>query len=141
MLKTRLIRMTPVVLLALYVWTRAVLRAGGIGSVLEFSVAGVVSAITLTWICRAFASVTFTRRTLTTSAVAGFLIFTPLIYMLLSGDPDKSESAVVLAATAGCVAAMTGAVWSVAHLVRSAFAEWRNDRPGPHWLTMKEAHR
>jgi hypothetical protein len=46
--------------------------------------------------------------------------------MLLTGYTDKIGSAVVLACTAAAVAAMAGALWSVAHLVRNSFLEWKH---------------
>jgi hypothetical protein len=141
MLKTSPVRITLLIAFAAYLWVRATARAQGLGDVVVYSAAGVASAIALTWICWSFASVAFTRRTAVTSAIAGLVICTPLLYMMLTGYTDKIGSAVVLAATAGGVAAMTGAIWSVAHLVRGSLSEWKNDRSDTGAFPMKEAHR
>lgn len=125
MLKTRPFPAVAATILAVYLWTRGVSRAGGFSGVLEFAAAGIVSAIALTWICRSFASVPFTRRTAALSTAAGFFVLTPFIYMMLTGYTDKTGSVVILATTAAATAAMAGALWSVSHLVRNSFSEWR----------------
>lgn len=69
----------------------------------------------------------------------GIVVVMPIIYMVRSGYTDKIGSAVVLAITALAVAVMAGALWNVAHVARSAFALWKNDRSDTGTFPMKEA--
>lgn len=141
MSKKRLLQIAALAGLAVFLWARAISREG-VTEVFSYAIAGTLSGIGLAWIGWAFASETFTRRTGIISLLVGFFILTPLIAMLLivSRTPLDS-SAVVLATTAGCLAAMAGAIWGVAHLARDAFAGWLEERKPAEKLSLREAHR
>jgi hypothetical protein len=141
MLKNGRFRIVALAALAVYLWARAISREGT-ADVFSYAIAGILSGLALTWICWSFATVSFTRRTALASASVGLFVFTPLIAMLLTGSPGVLDSsAVVLATAAGCVAAMAGAVWGVAHLAKSAFTDWRDEKHGSNTMTLRQAHR
>lgn len=141
MSKKRLIQVAIVAGLAVFLWSRAISREGA-PEVFGYAIAGTLSGIALGWIVWSFATVTFTRKTAVDSLLVGFFIFTPLIAMLLAPSTTPLDSsAVVLATTAGCVAAMAGAIWGVSHLAHDAFASWRNERKTTTPLSLGEAHR
>lgn len=142
MSKSGRLRVAALAALAVYLWARSISREGSVEAVLSYAIAGILSGIGLAWIGWSFASASFTRKTAILSASVGFFIFTPLIAMLLTGNKNPLDSsAVVLATTAGCVAAMAGAIWGVSHLARDAFADWRGERKGAHSLPLRQAHR
>jgi Kef-type K+ transport system membrane component KefB len=141
MSKKRLIQVAIVAGLAVFLWARALSREGA-PEVLGYAIAGTLSGIALGWIVWSFATITFSRKTAVSSLLVGFFIFTPLIAMLLAPSRTPLDSsAVVLATTAGCVAAMAGAIWGVSHLAHDAFASWRNERKTTKPLSLGEAHR
>lgn len=141
MSKKRLVQIAVVAGVAVLLWARAITRQGA-QDVFGYAIAGTLSGIALGWIVWSFATVTFTRKTAVDSLLVGFFIFTPLIAMLLAPSRTPLDSsAVVLATTAGCVAAMAGAIWGVSHLAHDAFASWRNERKTTKTLSLGEAHR
>lgn len=141
MSKKRSIQLAVLVGLAGFLWARAISREGA-PEVFGYAIAGTLSGIALGWIVWSFATITFTRKTAAGSLLVGFFIFTPLIAMLLAPSRTSLDSsAVVLATTAGCVAAMAGAIWGVSHLAHDAFASWRNERKTPKRLSLGDAHR
>lgn len=142
MSKTRKVEIVALAALAVFLWARSISREGSVWAVLSFAIAGTLSGISLAWIAWSFASAEFHRKTAIASLFVGFFIFTPLIANLLTGnDTPLDSSAVVLATTAACVAAMGGAIWGVMHLARGAFADWRDERKTPQALSLREAHR
>lgn len=141
MSKKRLLQVGLLAGFAVFLWVRAISREGA-AEILGYSIAGTLSGIALGWIVWSFATVPFTPRTAVDSLLVGFFIFTPLIAMLLA--PSRApidSSAVVLATTAGCIAAMIGAIWGVSHLAHDAFASWRDERKTTKNLSLGEAHR
>ena len=141
MSKTRRIQIAVVAGLAVFLWARAIAREGA-PEVFSYAIAGTLSGIALGWIMWSFATVAFTRKTAVDSLLVGFFMFTPLIAMLLAPSRTPLDSsAVVLATTAGCVAAMAGAIWGVSHLAHDAFASWRNERKTSKPLSLEGAHR
>lgn len=126
---------------AVLLWSRVASSDGGVLPVLSYSLAGVLSAVALVWIGRAFASLPFTRRSAVRSAVTGLVICTPAIALLLGPNTDTSHSAaVVLALTAAAIAAIIGSLWGIVTLAADAFGEWRHDRETGQ-LTLGGAHR
>lgn len=108
---------------------------------LKYSAAGIISALALAWIGRAFASLPFKRRTAVASAVTGFVICTPTIALLLGPSKDPSNSAaIVLALTAAAIAAIAGSLWGVVTLAAEAFGDRRHERDTGQ-LTLGGAHR
>ena len=141
MSKKRLLQLAVFAGLALFLWARAVSREGA-QEVFSYAIAGTLSGIGLGWIAWSFATVSFTRRIAFDSLLVGFFVFTPLIAMLLAPSRTPFDSsAVVLATTAGCVAAIAGAIWGVSHLAHDAFASWRNERKTTKNLSLGDAHR
>jgi hypothetical protein len=139
--KKRLLQIVAFALLAVFLWVRALSREGA-QEILSFAIAGTLSGIALGWIVWSFATVPFTRKAAVDSLLVGFFIFTPLVAILLApSETPLDSSGVVLATTAGCVAAMAGAIWGVSHLAHDAFAGWRNERKTTRHLSLGEAHR
>jgi hypothetical protein len=130
------------VLVAGVLWVRVAPVEGGIKAILEYSLAGSLTGLSLAWIARTFASLSFTGRTARRSAGLGFLILTPLIAMLLADNGYKADSSVVvLAVAAAATAAMWGAIWGIMHLARDAFVEWRRgEGEAIQRLTLGEAY-
>lgn len=141
MSKKRMLQVGLFAGLAVLLWARAISRES-VQEVLSYAITGALSGIALGWITWSFATVPFTRGAAVDSLLVGLFIFTPLISMLLapSGTPLDS-SAVVLATTAGCVAAIVGAIWGVSHLAHDAFASWRNERRNQKTFSLGEARR
>jgi len=141
MSKKRLSQIVVFALLAVFLWMRAISREGA-QEIFSYAIAGTLSGIALGWIVWSFATVPFTRKTAVDSLIVGFFIFTPLIAMLLAPSTTPLDSsAVVLATTAGCVAAMAGAIWGVSQVAQDAFSSWRNERKTIKPLSLGEAHR
>jgi len=141
MSKKRLSQIVVFALLAVFLWMRAISREGA-QEIFSYAIAGTLSGIALGWIVWSFATVPFTRKTAVDSLIVGFFIFTPLIAMLLAPSTTPLDSsAVVLATTAGCIAAMAGAIWGVSHLAHDAFASWRTEKKTSKALSLRGAHR
>lgn len=105
-------------------WARAASIEGSIAGVAVYAIAGTLSGFALTWVAREFALLDFTRRLAGRSAVAGFLILTPLISMLIDESADPSNtSSIVLAFAAAGAAAFGGTLWSVLKLAGEAFGD------------------
>jgi len=141
MSKRRLLQIAVFGGLAVFLWARAISKEGA-QEIFSYAIAGTLSGIALGWIVWSFATVTFTRKIAVESLFVGFFVFTPLIAMLLAPSSiPLDSSAVVLATTAGCVAAMVGAIWGVSHLAHDAFAGWRNERKTTRTLSLGGARR
>ena len=141
MSKRRLLQIAVFGGLAVFLWARAISKEGA-QEIFSYAIAGTLSGIALGWIVWSFATVTFTRKIAVESLFVGYFVFTPLIAMLLAPSSiPLDSSAVVLATTAGCVAAMVGAIWGVSHLAHDAFAGWRNERKTTRTLSLGGARR
>ena len=113
-------------------WSRASTVNGSFFSVLGYGIAGMISGFLLFYIAREFASLRFDRKLALESVAFGFLVFTPLIAMLLGNSTDATSSSIVVIAVASAgTAALAGSVWGVVKLADEAFSEWRHDRQLP----------